>query len=193
MSLAAEAQGFARVAAGECQVNARIVLAIKQTEQRSNRFGRSAFNVEMAIVEAADEVGERGARCSWRRRLFQLLERGGIQRDQVHLLGAARPAQVGVILFRGGFQLLGTSNSVHDTLPMHRGGYDWMFMRINLDGSKRNSRWYGGSADDFTGNTIVMNYPGYIAAGSTFSSDKDVTQNHGMSDVWVVRYGGVAE
>lgn len=91
-----------------------------------------------------------------------------------------------------GYQVIGTSSSVIDSIPGKRGGSDWLFYRLNPDGSKRLARWFGGSADELSGSTIATNLPGgYITAGTTYSSDKDVTANHGNGDIWVVRYGNV--
>jgi hypothetical protein len=57
------------------------------------------------------------------------------------------------------------------------------------------SKCYGGTKSDLPGGMIQTRDGGYIIAGQTTSSDKDVTFNHGDYDLWVVKLsaGGAIE
>lgn len=107
--------------------------------------------------------------------------------------GSARDEATALLEVNGGLQVLGTSASVIDSIPTHRGLKDWLVYRLDVSGNNGPelfSRWFGGFGDDDAGSTILPVLPGYVAVGRTNSNDDYVTGNHGNFDVWVVRYGG---
>lgn len=52
---------------------------------------------------------------------------------------------------------------------------------------------YGGSANENFAFMIMTDDLGYLLCGTTFSSDGDITLNHGGSDVWVVKLNNARE
>src|SRR5437762_3092407 len=46
---------------------------------------------------------------------------------------------------------------------------------------------YGGTSDDFTRSLTLTNDGGFIFCAGAWSSNGDVTGNHGNADVWVVK------
>jgi hypothetical protein len=62
---------------------------------------------------------------------------------------------------------------------------DIWVLKLDKTGQIQWSRTYGGSADE-QGASIEITDRGYVFAGSTVSTDGDVSYNHGLSDVWMV-------
>ncbi len=108
--------------------------------------------------------------------------------------GSGRDEATAVLeVFGGGYQVMGTSTSIIDSIPTHRGLADWLVYRIDTNGNNGSdlfSRWFGGTGEDKSGSNILFAFPGYISVGTTNSQDSDVTGYHANGDVWVVKYGG---
>ena len=81
-----------------------------------------------------------------------------------------------------------TSNDGNLADQLYRGGRDvWV---VKLDPSTGNILWqktYGGSADDWANSIIETTDGGFLVVGSTASTDGDITQMHGTSDVWIIK------
>ena len=81
----------------------------------------------------------------------------------------------------GGYIVAGSATS--DTLA---GGNYWI-VKLSSTGSVQWQKLFGGNGDD-TPNSIQQTADnGYIIAGQTWSSDGDVTGNHGNYDYWIVK------
>ena len=66
------------------------------------------------------------------------------------------------------------------------GDYDGWLIKIDPDGNLLWSKNYGGSGRDII-RTITPINNGYLAVGSTTSTDEDLSSNNGIVDVWVMR------
>src|SRR6185436_6231117 len=87
----------------------------------------------------------------------------------------------------GGFITIGHSTSSDGDFAVNM-GYDDIWV-TKLD-SALNVQWkrsYGGSSADIGMEILQTSGGGYLFTGRTFSNDNDVTGNHGLSDIWVVR------
>jgi hypothetical protein len=69
----------------------------------------------------------------------------------------------------------------------YKGGYDFWVLKINATGIIQWEKTFGGSFDDKASSIQQTSDGGYIVAGHTWSQDKDVSNNHGYSDFWVVK------
>ncbi|MBA3649437.1 MAG: T9SS type A sorting domain-containing protein [Chitinophagales bacterium] len=63
---------------------------------------------------------------------------------------------------------------------------DAWILKLNADGNLEWQKCVGGSQNDGTTSIRQSDNGDYIFTGSTYSSDGDVTMNHGLSDGWVV-------
>ena len=52
---------------------------------------------------------------------------------------------------------------------------------------------FGGTLGDFSQDIIQTIDGGYIVAGSTYSNDNDVTDNHGDNDIWITKLNSIGE
>lgn len=84
----------------------------------------------------------------------------------------------------------GSARSVDGNLTSSHGGTDAWLARIDAGGGLVWNKPYGGlGQDEFTA-LVPISDGGVLAVGSTTSSDGDVTSNHGLRDIWVVRLNG---
>lgn len=87
----------------------------------------------------------------------------------------------------------GTTRSVDGNLTASRGGTDAWLARLDAGGGLVWNKNYGGlGQDEFTA-LVPISDGGVLAVGSTTSTDGDVTGNHGLRDIWVVRLNGSGE
>lgn len=95
----------------------------------------------------------------------------------------------------GGYIVSGSSPSNDGDVTGNHGSYDAWIVKLNASGAIDWQKSLGGSDDDGYGGTYVdqTNDGGYIIAGYTYSNNGDVSENHGVSDYWVVKLNGSGE
>jgi hypothetical protein len=67
------------------------------------------------------------------------------------------------------------------------GGKDFWIAYISPDGTEISSNNFGGSFSDIANGVVQVGEDEFIVAGYSTSSDKDVADNHGMADGWIIR------
>lgn len=69
-----------------------------------------------------------------------------------------------------------------------KGGEDFWTLLLDPDGTILHSNNLGGSSGDTGEGAIPTPDGGYIGVGRTSSNDGDVSGNHGLNDIWVVKF-----
>ncbi len=89
----------------------------------------------------------------------------------------------------GGYIVAGYTNSADGNITHSFGGYDAWLLRLDDTGAVAWQYNYGGSGTDWLASVQQTTDGGYIAVGSTTSTDGEVRSTHGGGayDVWVVR------
>lgn len=87
----------------------------------------------------------------------------------------------------GNFILGAYSSSSDGDLTSNSGGYDYWLISLNSAGDLLWQHSYGGSDTDLVYSAVHTSDGGYILAGTTYSTDGDVTASFGGGDVWVVK------
>ncbi|WP_319578658.1 hypothetical protein [uncultured Methanospirillum sp.] len=90
----------------------------------------------------------------------------------------------------GGYMVVGYTMSNDGDVTGHHGGGDLWMMHLDQAGSLVWQKVLGGSKRDSGSSIIRTSDGGYAMTGNTYSSDGDVTSNHGSSDLWVVKTDG---
>lgn len=91
----------------------------------------------------------------------------------------------------GGFIIAGfTASNDDDVSGYHGGTSDCWIVKLSAMGNLEWQKTYGGSVADYASSIVQTNDGGYIFAGTTSSNDGDVSGNHGVVDVWVVKLDG---
>lgn len=88
----------------------------------------------------------------------------------------------------GGYTLLATGS----TLTGHHGSYDYCITKVDKNGQKQWSKYYGGSDEDRVIGMFRDDSNGVIVYGTTASSDGDITGFKGSTsgiiyDLWIIK------
>lgn len=113
---------------------------------------------------------------------------GGSQDDKAYSIAKA---------IDGGIVVVGSSLSNDGDVTGHHGSIDstdgWI-VKLAADGTVQWEKSIGGSGNDVFNKVVLTADGGYICVGTTSSNDGDVSGNHGLQDVWVVKldaYGNI--
>ncbi len=87
----------------------------------------------------------------------------------------------------GGYVMTGYTTSSNGDVTLALGEEDVWVVKLDSTGTMEWERSYGGSEQDIGHSIKQTPDGGYIVAGKTWSSDGDVTSNHGDFDLWVLR------
>ena len=87
----------------------------------------------------------------------------------------------------GGYIVVGLTGSKDGDVSGNHGTNDFWVVKLDRDGNIIWQRTLGGSNLDLAQDVAVTPDGGYIVVGWTRSNDGDVSGNHGMDDVWVVK------
>lgn len=82
--------------------------------------------------------------------------------------------------------MLCTSSSADGDVLQNKGDFDLLVVEPDENGSVRTVKNFGGSYAEH-GRQIVKTNDGYLLIGTSESTDGDVTENNGQSDIWVVK------
>jgi hypothetical protein len=86
----------------------------------------------------------------------------------------------------GGYMLLGNTKSNDGDVSGNHGDTDFWLVKLDSNGNIMWQKTLGGSKDDVAV-SLVKSGEGYLLTGQTYSSDGDVSGNHGGGDAWVVK------
>jgi uncharacterized delta-60 repeat protein len=89
----------------------------------------------------------------------------------------------------GGYIVAGYSNSTNGDVTINHGEYDVWLVKLSNTGSLQWQKALGGISWDYANSIQPTTDGGYFLAGLTYSTDGDVTGNHGSYDAWVVKLG----
>lgn len=91
----------------------------------------------------------------------------------------------------GGYILTGTSDSNDGDATGNHGNGDVWVVKLDPVGAIEWQKQYGGSSGDEGYDIRPTDDGGYIVAAETYSSDQDVTGNHGEFDFWILKLDSV--
>ena len=103
---------------------------------------------------------------------------GGTNNDRAHAVVQAND---------GGFVMAGFSESDDFDISDTKGSYDFWVVKISSTGNLVWERSYGGSGIEIAYDIAKTRDNSYVITGNTFSTDTDITTNHGESDVWLIK------
>jgi len=79
-----------------------------------------------------------------------------------------------------------------NTARRHAGGDYWV-IKLNANGLKQWSNYYGGTFTDTAYDAIQTEDNGYMIVGASDSTDVDISNNHGGYDFWVINISNTGE
>jgi hypothetical protein len=89
--------------------------------------------------------------------------------------------------FDEGFVAAGVSYSTNGNVTGNHGFGDFWIVKLNASGILQWQKSYGGSADDGAFSVAQTDDAGFVVAGTSTSTNGDVTVNHGLEDWWIVK------
>ena len=87
----------------------------------------------------------------------------------------------------GGYIFAANTNSTDGDVIGNHGGIDFWIVKLNSTGTIQWQKTLGGTGTDVPLTIKQTTDGGYIIGGYTYSTDGDVTGNHGDADVWIVK------
>ena len=91
----------------------------------------------------------------------------------------------------GGYAVAGSSNSNNGNVTGHHGSADFWVAKLSNTGTIEWQKSLGGNANDWAQSIIQTTDSGYVIAGASYSTNGDVTGNHGGADYWIVKLSGI--
>ena len=91
----------------------------------------------------------------------------------------------------GGYIVAGLSYSNDGDVTGNNGSSDFWVVNLDSLGAINWQKSLGGTGNDFAYSIQQTTDDGYIVAGSSSSTDGDVTSNHGFNDYWVVKLDSI--
>jgi hypothetical protein len=87
----------------------------------------------------------------------------------------------------GGYIVAGQTDSDNGDISLNHGYFDFWIVKTDMSGAIEWQKTYGGSDGDYASKILQTIDGGYIIGGETYSTNYDVTGNHGYVDYWVVK------
>jgi hypothetical protein len=88
----------------------------------------------------------------------------------------------------GGYVAVGYSQSSNGDLSSNNGGYDAIIAKFDANGNKVWFKNYGGSSDDYFWSVTETTDGGFVAVGSSQSSNGDLPGNKGGMDAIIAKF-----
>jgi len=118
---------------------------------------------------------------------IKLSENGDLQWSK-YFGGSFTDAPFGIVETEDhNFIIAGSSDSADVDISNNKGSYDFWVLKITSNGSLLWERSFGGSEIDEARAITATNDGNFIIVGDTRSADKDVSNNHGAADVWIIK------
>ncbi len=89
----------------------------------------------------------------------------------------------------GEYLISAYSNSINGDVTMNQGGLDYWVFKIDATGNLIWQKTFGGSSFDVASAIDFTNDGGLVLAGTSASTNGDVSANKGYEDFWVVKLG----
>ncbi|MCW5516327.1 hypothetical protein [Muriicola sp. Z0-33] len=103
---------------------------------------------------------------------------GGSNNDRAHSVVQAND---------GGFIMAGFSESGDADISLAKGSYDYWVVKVDGKGKLVWEKSFGGSGIEVAYDIEKTDDGAYVVTGHTFSDDNDISEQHGESDVWLIK------
>ena len=87
----------------------------------------------------------------------------------------------------GGYIIAGQTTSTNGDITSNHGGTDAWLVKLDANGNKLWSRTYGGTGNDTAYAITTLPDGGFLVAGTSTSSNGDLTNNKGGTDGWLFK------
>ena len=112
---------------------------------------------------------------------------GGVEWSETYGGSGYDRARSIIELAEGGYLFVGGTNSDDGDVEGHQGGGDYWVVRLSENGSLLWQRCFGGTDLDVALCVVQINTGEFVITGEARSIDGDVTNSHGITDMWVIK------
>ncbi len=138
----------------------------------SGGLGNDAKTAKHGVGEFWAQKLDINGNLEWRRYF------GGSNNDRIHKVLQAHDDN---------FLLIGSSESNDFDIHNSNGSYDLWVVKIDTNGDMLWEKSFGGSGIDNGYAATKTNDGNYLIAGTAISTDGDITNSRGNSDIWIVK------
>ncbi|MCC7438427.1 MAG: T9SS C-terminal target domain-containing protein [Armatimonadetes bacterium] len=135
------------------------------------------------ISTDGDITGNHGHLDYW---IVKLTSTGGLEWQRSFGGGSADYATSVALANDGGYIVAGVSYS-YGSIAYGRSRSNYWIVKLTNVGKIEWQKSLGGSFNEAAASIVPTSDGGYIVAGHSYSSDGDVTGNHGAADAWIVK------
>jgi hypothetical protein len=134
-----------------------------------------------------DVTGHRGGADTTDVWVLKLTSTGGIQWQKS--LGGTDDDVANTIIQTtdSGYIVAGFTVSADVDVSMNHGTADGWIVKLNPFGNIQWEKSFGGTSYDYVYSICQTHDDGFIAAAATYSNDADVSFNHGLTDIWLIK------
>lgn len=129
-------------------------------------------------------IDNHGGMCYW---ILKIDTLGNIQWQKSYGSSGLGHAMSVKATTDGGYIVGGYINRGDFDVTGHHGNLDAWLIKLDVSGTMQWQKSFGGSGEDSSEYIIQTQDGGFAFTGGTRSSDGDVTTNHGVSDIWIVK------
>ncbi len=87
----------------------------------------------------------------------------------------------------GGYIVAGFTQSLDGNVSNNFGSADYWVLKLDKDGEMEWEKSFGGFNFDIASSVVQADDGGYVVTGGVVSNDGQVSGNHGLEDVWVIK------
>ncbi len=87
----------------------------------------------------------------------------------------------------GGYIIAGSTSSANCDVLINHGANDFWVVKIDIGGTVEWQKTFGGTSNDFATSVIELTNNDIVVSGYSSSNNGEVTGNHGLSDVWLIK------
>ncbi|MEO1261243.1 MAG: gliding motility-associated C-terminal domain-containing protein [Bacteroidota bacterium] len=137
-----------------------------------------------AVSFDVDVIGNNGSEDVW---VLKLDANGNLQWSRTYGGSANERAESIEMTDDGNYIILGYSESFDGDVGQNKGDFDYWLLKINGGGDLLWERSFGGSLSDWGFDVKQTDDGGFLLAGSTISTNGNITGNNGFYDYWLVK------
>lgn len=87
----------------------------------------------------------------------------------------------------GDFIIVGSSDSEDVDISNNKGSYDFWVLKLSSSGNMLWEKSFGGSEIDRARDVALTSDGNFLITGDSRSSNNDLTNNYGVSDIWIIK------
>lgn len=136
-----------------------------------------------------DVAGNHGSNDYW---IVKLNASGNVVWKSI-LGGSGNDVATAIVATSTGYAVAGYTTSTNGNVSGNHGGNDYWVTWLDVNGALIKQKTYGGTGSDQAYSITSTPEGGYLVSGRTYSTNGDVTGNHGSADCWVLKLSAAGD